>query len=204
MSKVKALVWSEFTEPKDVYPKGIHGDIAEYLNSQGDVEARTAQIDDPEQGVSEAALEWADVLLWWGHKKHRDVTDENVQRYLWRADEAAANWYFVSKRDNASSNVLRIDLGGTNITSITEATYSPYWQVGQRNVLVVAGTSGNTSAWLNGNLILNGNATAWSPTNPIQLIVGDAGGGASVFDGTISSLKIFHCLLTADEAKGYY
>jgi trehalose utilization protein len=85
--KVKALVWSEFTEPESVYPKGIHGDIAEYLNSREDVEAKTAQIDDPEQGVSEAALKWADVLLWWGHKKHRDVTDENVQRIVRRVKE---------------------------------------------------------------------------------------------------------------------
>ena len=85
--KIKAIVWSEFTEPKDVYPKGIHGDLAEYLNSCGNVEAKTAQIDDPEQGVSEAALKWADVLLWWGHKKHKDVTDENVQRIVKRIKE---------------------------------------------------------------------------------------------------------------------
>jgi len=61
--KVKALVWSEFTEPKDIYPKGIHGDITEYLNSCGDVEAKSAQLADPEQGVSEAMLKWADVLI---------------------------------------------------------------------------------------------------------------------------------------------
>ena len=80
--KVKALVWSEFTEPKDVYPEGIHGAIAKHLNSCGDVEAKTAQLADPDQGVSEAALEWADVLLWWGHQKHRDVTDETVARIV--------------------------------------------------------------------------------------------------------------------------
>lgn len=93
--KVKALVWSEFTEPKDVYPKGIHGDIAEYLNLQPDVEARTAQLDDPEQGVSEAMLKWADVLLWWGHQKHRNVTDESLQRIVKRVKEEGMGYFAI-------------------------------------------------------------------------------------------------------------
>ena len=80
MAKVKALVWSELTEPKDVYPDGINGAIAEHLNSTGDIEAKVVQLSDPDQGVSAADLEWADVLLWWGHQKHRDVTDETIAR----------------------------------------------------------------------------------------------------------------------------
>ena len=91
--KVKALVWSEFTEPRDVYPKGIHGDIAEYLNAQGDVEAKTAQIEDAEQGVSEEQLQWADVLVWWGHQKHRDVTDESLERIVRRVKEEGMGYF---------------------------------------------------------------------------------------------------------------
>lgn len=91
--KVKALVWSEFTEPRDVYPKGIHGDIAEYLNAQKDVEAKTAQIEDPEQGISEERLQWADVLIWWGHRKHRDITDENVERIVRRVKEEGMGYF---------------------------------------------------------------------------------------------------------------
>ncbi|HIE30227.1 TPA: hypothetical protein EYP66_23440 [Candidatus Poribacteria bacterium] len=91
--KVKALVWSEFTEPKDVYPKGIHGDIAEYLNAREDVEAKTVQIADPEQGISEERLQWADVLVWWGHQKHRDITDENVERIKRRVREEGMGYF---------------------------------------------------------------------------------------------------------------
>ena len=93
--KVKALVWSEFTEPKDVYPIGIHGDIAKYLNSQADMEAKTAQLADPDQGVSEDMLKWADVLLWWGHQKHRDVTDESVQRIVRRVKEEGMGYFAI-------------------------------------------------------------------------------------------------------------
>jgi len=92
-AKVKALVWSEFTEPKDVYPKGIHGDIAEYLNASGNVEAKVVQLSDPDQGVSQAMLDWADVLLWWGHQKHRDVTDETVQRIVKSVKEGGMGYF---------------------------------------------------------------------------------------------------------------
>jgi trehalose utilization protein len=75
-----ALVWSEGTAPEDVYPNDINATIAEHLNEHGDVVARTASIEDPGQGASEDALAWADVVLWWGHLRHDDVTDETVDR----------------------------------------------------------------------------------------------------------------------------
>lgn len=82
MSKesVNALVWSEGTEPADVYPDGIRGTIADRLNDEPDIEARTRSIEDEGQGVSESDLSWADVVLWWGHLRHDDVTDETVDR----------------------------------------------------------------------------------------------------------------------------
>jgi trehalose utilization protein len=76
---VHALVWSEGTEPDDVYPDGIRGAIADALDDAG-IEAKTRSIEDDRQGVSEADLEWADVILWWGHLQHDDVTDETVDR----------------------------------------------------------------------------------------------------------------------------
>ena len=48
---IRVLAWSEFTEPTHVYPKGIHGALAEYLGVWGDITAKTAQIDEPSQGV---------------------------------------------------------------------------------------------------------------------------------------------------------
>jgi len=106
-AKVKALVWSEFTEPKDVYPKGIHGDIAEYLNASGNVEAKVVQLSDPDQGVSQAMLDWADVLLWWGHQKHRDVTDETVQRIVKSVKEGGMG-YFAMHSAHYSRGLIAI------------------------------------------------------------------------------------------------
>jgi trehalose utilization protein len=78
--RLHALVWSEGTEVGDVYPNGIAATIAEHLNERGAVVARTASIEDEAQGVPGDTLEWADVVLWWGHLRHGDVTDGTVDR----------------------------------------------------------------------------------------------------------------------------
>ena len=74
------LVWSEETAPKAVYPDDINATVAEHLNERDRIVARTTGIDDPAQGVSAEDLDWADVLFWWGHVRHDDVTDETVDR----------------------------------------------------------------------------------------------------------------------------
>jgi trehalose utilization protein len=79
---IRALCWSERTEPARVYPEGINGTVAAALQEAGEFETRVANLDDPEQGLSEAALAWADVLTWFGHGRHRDVADESVARVV--------------------------------------------------------------------------------------------------------------------------
>ena len=79
---IRVIAWSEFTEPESVYPTGIHGCLAEHLNSSEGITAKTASLDDPDQGVSEAVLNETDVLTWFGHVRHKDVTDATVNRIL--------------------------------------------------------------------------------------------------------------------------
>ena len=79
---VRVLAWSERTEPKDVYPQGINGQLAAFLGADGDVKVTVANLADPEQGLSEEMLKQTDVLIWFGHKNHALVTDENVERIM--------------------------------------------------------------------------------------------------------------------------
>ncbi len=81
---LNVLAWSEFTEPKGVYPKGIHGELADYLNRVPGVRAVTSQISDPDSGLNEEILSRADVLIWWGHQKHAQVPEEAVERVVGR------------------------------------------------------------------------------------------------------------------------
>jgi trehalose utilization protein len=79
---VRALVWDENPPhaPKAIYPDSINGAVAEGLRKfgEGRIEARTANLDDHEQGITEAALAVTDVLLWWGHARHGLVNEQTV------------------------------------------------------------------------------------------------------------------------------
>ncbi|MDN4614207.1 ThuA domain-containing protein [Leifsonia sp. F6_8S_P_1B] len=88
MTALRVTVWNEgvheTTQPDiaAIYPNGIHGAIAEGLREVlgDDVVARTATLADPEHGLSEEVLADTDVLLWWGHIAHDQVSDEVVER----------------------------------------------------------------------------------------------------------------------------
>jgi trehalose utilization protein len=81
---LNVTVWNEnrheqtSEEVRSVYPNGIHGAIAEFLKE--DFEVKTATLDEPEHGLSEEVLNNTDVLLWWGHIAHEEVSDEIVNR----------------------------------------------------------------------------------------------------------------------------
>jgi len=81
---VRVLVWSEFSEPKEVYPTGIHGALADYLRTIPRLEVKVAQISDPEQGVGEGALKNTEVLFWWGHARHDEVSEAAAARIVRR------------------------------------------------------------------------------------------------------------------------
>ena len=82
---MKVTVWNEFIQEKTdppvaaVYPEGIHRVIADYLKSEG-LDVNTATLNEPEHGLSESILSKTDVLVWWGHKAHREVEDKIVDR----------------------------------------------------------------------------------------------------------------------------
>jgi len=81
------VVWSEGTAPRRIYPNDINGAIAEGLKKLKGWEVVTASIKDPDQGLPDELLNRADVLIWWGHKKHDLVTDELVAKIVKRVKE---------------------------------------------------------------------------------------------------------------------
>jgi trehalose utilization protein len=85
---VRVTVWnehlSERREPAAAraYPHGLHVEVAGAIGELlGDAAAvRTATLDQPEQGLPAALLDATDVLVWWGHLAHQQVTDQTVAR----------------------------------------------------------------------------------------------------------------------------
>lgn len=83
---IRVTVWNENVHEQEskvvasVYPKGIHGTIAEALSADSGIKATTATLQEPEHGLTEEKLAQTDVLFWWGHRAHGDVADEVVER----------------------------------------------------------------------------------------------------------------------------
>jgi len=66
-------------EVREVYPDGVHAPIADHLRSEG-MTVRVATLDEPEHGLADSVLADTDVLTWWGHMAHGEVSDEIVTR----------------------------------------------------------------------------------------------------------------------------
>jgi trehalose utilization protein len=88
--EIKVTVWNEYRHEKinekvaQIYPEGIHGAIAKFLGSQPEMKVRTATLDEPEHGLSDDILNNTDVLIWWGHRAHNEVSDEIVEKIYHR------------------------------------------------------------------------------------------------------------------------
>jgi trehalose utilization protein len=87
VSTLRVTVWNEFRheknpdeEPSKIYPKGMHAVLAQFLGENPDITVRTATLDEPEHGLTEEVLANTDVLTWWGHLAHTEVSDEIVDR----------------------------------------------------------------------------------------------------------------------------
>jgi trehalose utilization protein len=71
---VRVLVWDEQQpEQKQAYDSFLGNWIAGYLKTQQGLSVRSARLADPAQGLSKEALDSCDVLIWWGHVRHRDI-----------------------------------------------------------------------------------------------------------------------------------
>ncbi|MEO8286017.1 MAG: ThuA domain-containing protein [Chloroflexota bacterium] len=84
---INVTVWNEYRHELDashpahtVYPQGIHEAIAAGLREHSDLVVRTATLDEPSHGLPPDVLESTDVLLWWGHQAHDDVSDDLVSQ----------------------------------------------------------------------------------------------------------------------------
>lgn len=83
---IHVTIWNEYIHERElpeiqkVYPEGIHHCIAEFLKADEDIAVTTATLEMPEHGLTEEVLANTDVLIWWGHCAHDQVSDAIVER----------------------------------------------------------------------------------------------------------------------------
>ncbi|MFH1372026.1 MAG: ThuA domain-containing protein [Planctomycetota bacterium] len=121
------VVWSEGTAPKNVYPNDICGAIAEGLKELKDWDVVEARLSDPNQGLPDELLNRADVLIWWGHKKHNQVRDGLVDKIVSRVKDEGMGFISLHSSHFARPNIKLMGtpcswkeyLGDSNTLKIT-------------------------------------------------------------------------------------
>ncbi|MEV0288926.1 ThuA domain-containing protein [Kribbella sp. NPDC050820] len=96
----------------ELYPKGMHDAIASGIEDHlsPEVKIRIATLDEPEHGLTEGVLAETDVLTWWGHVAHGEVSDEVVARVQ---EHVLAGMGLVVLHSGAQSKIFRRLMGTT-------------------------------------------------------------------------------------------
>lgn len=123
--RIQVTVWNEYRHEKKnpkvtaIYPDGIHGAIAAFLGKEADIDVRTATLDEPDHGLGGDVLEHTDVLIWWGHMAHGEVSDAIVEKVKTRVLEGMG---FIALHSAHYAKVFKALLGTTCSLKWREAT----------------------------------------------------------------------------------
>ena len=105
-AKPCVVCWSEGTAPKKVYPKDINTSIAVGLRKALPTwEVVEADIDQPDQGLSDELLKRCDVLIWWGHKKHGKVDNKLADKIVKRVKDDGMGFISLHSAHFAKPNI---------------------------------------------------------------------------------------------------
>ncbi len=82
---IRVLIWDE-QQPaqKQAYDNFLGNQIAQHLDGKPGLAVRSVRMDDPEQGLAADVLDNCDVLIWWGHLRHRDIKPERGRQIVER------------------------------------------------------------------------------------------------------------------------
>ena len=127
---IRVTVWNEnihdreVQEVKELYPLGIHGTLAAYLNTLEGVEARTATLEQPECGLPDEVLNNTDVMIWWGHCGHHLVPDELARKV---ADRVLGGMGLIVLHSGHYSKPFRLLMGTTCSLRWRDGDFERMW-----------------------------------------------------------------------------
>jgi trehalose utilization protein len=79
--QINVLVWDEQQDVQvksGAYKNFLGNVVAEFLGKVDYLKVTSANINEPEQGLSDDRIAAADVFAWWGHVRHNDVNESKV------------------------------------------------------------------------------------------------------------------------------
>ena len=116
---IRVVVWDERQEEqKSAYGDFLGNTLADYLAKQPGISAKSVGLNDPNQGLSDEVLDGCDVLIWWGHKRHGEVTPEHVKAIIERLKQGrlslialhSAHWskpFIAAMNERAIADALK-------------------------------------------------------------------------------------------------
>src|SRR5438093_10324759 len=73
---IRVVVWDEQQpQQKPAYDNFLGNAIADYLKELNGFKVTSVRMDDKQQGLPDDLLNDTDILIWWGHVRHKDVKD---------------------------------------------------------------------------------------------------------------------------------
>jgi trehalose utilization protein len=111
---INVLVWDEQQDVQvtsGAYKDFLGNAVAEFLTKNSELKVVSANIKEPEQGLSEGRIAAADVFVWWGHVRHKDVDDSRVESIVAKVKAGKAG--FVALHSSHYSKPFKA-LMGTN------------------------------------------------------------------------------------------
>ena len=83
--RARIVVWDERQpKQKEMYRNFLGNHIARYLRKELGFPIRSVGIDQPEQGLRDALLDKCDVLIWWGHVRHGEISEQTARKIVER------------------------------------------------------------------------------------------------------------------------
>lgn len=133
---IRVTIWNEFRQENehtensrrilDLYPGGIHMKLKEILMTQEDLVIQTVTMDMPEHGLTHSLLNETDVLIWWAHVAHHEVSDEVVERVH---EYILKGMGFIALHSAHMCKVLRRTLGTSGSLSWRDDDHCRVWNV---------------------------------------------------------------------------
>ena len=127
---IRVLVWDE-QQPaqKQAYTNFLGNQIADHLRQQPGLVVTSARLDDPEQGLSRAALDACDVLIWWGHVRQTEIKPETGRAIVRRIKAGqvslialhSAHWsvpFMEAMNERARQDALQALLPGERASAV--------------------------------------------------------------------------------------
>jgi len=159
-SPVRVLVWDEQQpEQKRAYDGNFLGDtIAAHLSKQPGFMVGSVNLGSPDQGISNADLDNADVIVWWGHQRQRELKPDRVQEVVERVKSGrlslialhSAHWSqpFVRLMEERTLADAQAKLSPAEFKNLKVTSPSPYVAPKRNDPLTPSLTRDENGIWL--------------------------------------------------------